>query len=298
MGAGASALSPDAQAAIKALPEATQSELTSATVSAEALTTIKETLPTAVQAELEGLRIMSPSVTERVAAPVLYPFRWGEAIESVRECEGGDGTKLTLPKMMELSAALLDLPKLSTVEITGGTFELLLDHKKVFAEEGYTESFRALLRTEKQQRLAQLASLSSAEKRAMADAVCGCINDEHRLRVASTIGAILMGDVSSLVLDEALNVDVPPALEQLGKVRDWLSIPRPLGCLLTLPARSWLARRSPIESDRSSRASAARRVAHPRSHAEQARRAARVPRRPALAAAALAVRLRLDRAPR
>lgn len=222
MGAAASTstLSPDAQAAIKTLPEATQSELSSATLSAEALTTIRESLPAAVQAELEGLRITAPSITERVAAPVLYPFRWEEAVESVRECVGGDGTELALPKMMELSAALLDMPKLSTVEVRGGTFELLSAHKAIFAEEGYSERFRELLRSEKQQRLAQLDSLSATEKRAMADAVCGCINDEHRLRVASTIGAILLGDVSSLVLDEALNVDVPPALEQLGKLAE------------------------------------------------------------------------------
>ena len=111
-------------------------------------------------------------------------------------------------------------PNLRTIEITGGTFELLSNHKAIFEKEGYSDSFRELLRTEKQRRLAQLDSLDAKEKGAMADAVCGCCNDEHRPRVASTIGAILMGDVSSLVLDEALNVDVPPALEQLGKLAE------------------------------------------------------------------------------
>lgn len=240
MGAGASTLSADAQAAIKLLPEATQTELNSAgTLSAEALTKIKETLPAAVQAELEGLRsatpaaesapapasmvnavVVTPSISERIAAPVFYPFRWEEAAESVSKCTGGDGTTLTLPKMIELSAALLELPNLRTIEITGGTFELLSNHKAIFEKEGYSDSFRELLRTEKQRRLAQLDSLDAKEKGAMADAVCGCCNDEHRPRVASTIGAILMGDVSSLVLDEALNVDVPPALEQLGKLAE------------------------------------------------------------------------------
>lgn len=165
-------------------------------------------------------RISMPSMAERIAAPVFYPFRWDEAAESVRELESGEGAKLTLPKMAELSAALLDMPKLTTIEITGGTFELISNHKATFEKEGYSEGFRELLRTEKQRRLAQLASLNTTEKRAMADAVCGCCNDEHRPRVASTIGAILMGDVSSLILDEALNVDVPPALEQIGKLAE------------------------------------------------------------------------------
>ena len=57
------------------------------------------------------------------------------------------------------------------------------------------------------------------------DAVGGCCNDEHRPRVRSTIGAIFLGDVSSLVLDEALASDgPPPALEQLGKLAE-LRIP-------------------------------------------------------------------------
>lgn len=211
MGAGASTagapstLSPDAVAAIKLLPEATQAELSSGTPSAEALATIKEALPAAVQVELEGLdiakRISSPSIADRIAAPVFYPFRWEEAVASVCECEGGAGAKLTLPKMIELSAALLDLPKLSTIDITGESptpyFELLSNHRAIFADEGYSERLRELLRSEKAKRLAQLASLDAKEKRAMADAVCSCCNDDHRPRVASTIGAILMGDVSS-----------------------------------------------------------------------------------------------------
>lgn len=164
--------------------------------------------------------VSAPSMAERIAAPVFYPFRWDEAAESVRELESGDGAKLALPKMAELSAALLDMPKLTTIEITGGTFELISNHKAIFEKEGYSEAFRELLRTEKQRRLAQLASLDAMEKQAMADAVCGCCNDEHRARVASTIGAILMGDVSSLILDEALNVEVPPALEQIGKLAE------------------------------------------------------------------------------
>ena len=105
MGAGASTqLSADAQAAIKLLPESTQQELGSASLSDEALTKIKATLPAAVLTELEGLRndaaprgiadrITSPTLAERIAAPVFYPFRWEEAAESVDEC---DGATLTL----------------------------------------------------------------------------------------------------------------------------------------------------------------------------------------------------------
>ena len=222
MGAGAST---DALAAIKLLPEATQAELNSAeTLSTEALTTIKETLPTAVQTELEGLRtsrdiakrIAAPSIADRIAAPVFYPFRWEEAVASVCECEGSDGVKLTLPKMIELSSALLDLPKLSTIEITGESptpyFELLSNHRAIFSDEGYSERLRELLRAAKTKRLAQLASLDEAEKRAMANAVCGCCNDEHRPRVASTIGAILMGDVSSISLRTPCDLPLPDLL--------------------------------------------------------------------------------------
>ena len=38
--------------------------------------------------------------------------------------------------------------------------------------------------------------------------------------MASTIGAILNGDVTALVLDESLDVNVPPAIEQLGKLAE------------------------------------------------------------------------------
>ena len=55
MGAGASTLSPDAQAAIKALPESTQAELAAATLD-EAWETIKA-LPAAVQAELAAAKL-------------------------------------------------------------------------------------------------------------------------------------------------------------------------------------------------------------------------------------------------
>ena len=240
MGAAASTLSPDAQTAIKSLPAEVQTG--SATLSAEAVTTLKATLPATVLTELEGLhantpptpepepvptsvptiaeRISNTGIAERIAAPVFYPFRWEEAVEIVKESEGGDGVAIALPKMIELSAALLEMPNLRTIEITGGIFELLGCHKAIFATDGYSERFKELLRAEKQGRLSQLASLDATEKRAMADAVCGCCNDEHRPRVASTIGAILKGDVSSLVLDEALDLNVPPALEQLGKLAE------------------------------------------------------------------------------
>ena len=97
-------------------------------------------------------------------------FRWEEAVEAVQKCEGSDGATLILPKMIEFSAALLDIPSLTTVEITGGSSDLLGRHKAVFATEGYSERFRELLRAEKRARLSQLASLGVAEKRAMADA--------------------------------------------------------------------------------------------------------------------------------
>ena len=197
MGAGASTLSPDTQAAITSLPESIAARVGS----------------------------YAESIAERIAAPVFYPFRWEEAIEAVRTYEGSGGTQLTLPKMVELSAALLDLPNLSTVLVNGeghnnSCEELLECHKAIFAQEGFSERMRELLRAEKRQRLSQLASLDVKEKRAMAEAVFGCCNDEHRPRVASTIGAILMGDVSSLVLDQALDINVPPALEQLGKLAE------------------------------------------------------------------------------
>ena len=104
-----------------------------------------------------SLEVTALSLAERIAAPVYYPFRWEEAAEAVRQCDGG--ATLTLPKMIELSAALLDIPSLKTVEITGGSDDLLKSHKDLFGKEGYSERFRELLRAEKRARLSQLASL-------------------------------------------------------------------------------------------------------------------------------------------
>ena len=225
MGSAASTLSPDAQAAIKSLPESAQAALgATSALSAEAAATLK-TLPANVHAELMRAQaaapgpapaasetaparsvadmIESPSIAERIAAPVYHPFRWEEAAESVGECEGTGGTALILPKMIELSAALLDLPRLATIEITGGTFELLARHKAAFATDGWSEKCRELLAAERTARLVQLAPLTVEERRAMAEAVCGCCNDEHRPRVASTLGALLKGDVRNFALVHA-----------------------------------------------------------------------------------------------
>ena len=172
-------------------------------------------LRTAVDSR-SGTGNSTPSLAERIAAPIHHPHMWEETVQLVQACKD----TLTLPMMCELSAALLEVPGLTALQV--GTRELIACHRNLFEREGsYTESLREHLRREKEERLAgPMSRLGEAEKRALLDAVSGCANDEHRVRVRSAIGTILSGDVSALQLDESLASDVPPALEQLGKLAE------------------------------------------------------------------------------
>ena len=238
--ASLSSLSDETCSAIKTLSASAQEELAATSVSAETLAAIK-TLPAAAQAELEAVWAEvqadaqveaqaaearangTPCLAERIAAPVFHPFRWVEATKAVRACASGHGgSVLTLPQMCELSAALIELPHLATLHITGGTRELLESHRLVLEKEGCGDGLRALLRGEKASRLGRYATLDVLERRALLEAVGGCCNDENRERVRSTIGAILSGDVSALQLDEyAEQVSTPrfPTTARLRAIR-------------------------------------------------------------------------------
>ena len=174
-----------------------------------------------------GLR--APSLAERIAVGVFHPFRFEQAVESVQACIDSGSAALALPIMVELSAAMLELPNITQLTLgaqgsTGGVDaakELIAGQRRPLNKEGYGEAVREVLRSEKAARLEKYGSLGSAEQALLLNAVGGCCNDEHRERVRSTISAIFLGDVSSLVLDESLASDgPPPALEQLGKLAE------------------------------------------------------------------------------
>ena len=171
----------------------------------------------------------APSLAERISVGVFHPFRFETAVESVQACIDAGSTELTLPIMVELSAAMLELPNLATLTLgaqgsTGGVDaakELIGSHRRPLNRDGYGEAVREVLRSEKEARLAKYGSLAITEQALLLDAVGGCCNEEHRDRVRSTLSSIFLGDVSSLVLDESLLSDgPPPALEQLGKLAE------------------------------------------------------------------------------